>query len=110
MLKIQAKSAQPYFKRIFHHEAEKGCRHASAFGGQGLIWFEGSKEAVPDVKIRQTDLSTGHINDWFDATDLTKAIAPHQAVRVLGNTIGLPDDKNGFIATTVSVGGWSGLV
>ena len=96
----------------FTHEGASGCRHASAFvqdkDGQKLVWFEGTREAAEDVKIRQANLKNGQISDWFDTHGLTQAIVPRQSVRVLGNTIGLPHFDGGFIATTVSLGGWAG--
>ncbi len=77
-----------------------------------LIWFEGTREAAPDVKIRQANLRTGTITDWFDAAELWASLQPREAVRVLGNTIEVPQmgktGGTGFLTTIVTLGGWAG--
>lgn len=103
----------PQFKEIFRHSLTDGQRHASSFieddDRPALVWFEGTREAAPDVKIRHADLHTGDISDWFDAGELWRAMTPREAVRVIGNTIGVPQKGGtGFLTTIVTLGGWAG--
>ena len=46
---VETNDAAPRFEKIFDHTGEGDCRHAAAFGGAGLVWFEGTREAAEDV-------------------------------------------------------------
>ncbi len=78
-----------------------------------ILWFQGSREAVPDVEIWAVDFDTskGKLADAFGLfrrQSLTQAMAPRQPVLILGNTIQKePGVPNTYLATVVSLGGWA---
>ena len=102
--------SKPSMEKIFSHINSVDTRHAPAFverhGKLHLVWFDGSREAAPDVKVRGVDLETGEISDWFGPKDLGAKMRPREFIRFVGNTIGLSNDR--FLATFVSIGGWAG--
>src|SRR6056297_55784 len=106
------------FRTVLDHRPESGHAHAPAIvpqeDGFGVLWFEGSAEAQPDVDIwavalrRQGD--TWQVSapaPHLTRAALGRAMVPGQLVVTLGNTIAHDGRPGHLLATVVSVGGWA---
>ena len=106
------------FSTVLDHRPEAGQAHAPAIvpreDGFSVLWFQGSAEAQPDVDIWGVDLQR-HGDTWLASkpaphltrAGLGRAMAPHQLVVTLGNTIAHDGRPGHLLATVVSVGGWA---
>ncbi len=113
-----AGSPVPRFEQIAEFRPETGIAHAPAILGDGagfsVLWFEGSKEAMPDVVIRSAlfgpdtiGVAPSEATTLLTPDALTARTLPVQSVRVLGNTIGKTDPVSGYYGTILSIGGWA---
>lgn len=116
---VSAGGATPVFETIADFSPDSGIAHAPSIVGTpdgfSVFWFQGSKEAKPDVEIVSSNFfrgpGGGFIADppapLLRSDDLTEASSPAQKIIVLGNTIGKSGPGEGYYATVLSVGGWA---
>jgi len=111
-------SGEPIFETVFDFAPESGIAHSPAIvtgvSGFRVLWFQGHKEAAPDVRIMAADIEPA-ASGWtasdpapfITSPALGPALEPEQLVVTLGNTIQNTARADGLFATIVSVGGWS---
>jgi predicted neuraminidase len=108
----------PVFETVFDHTPTQGMAHSPAItinGDEvGILWFQGSSEAQPDVEIHRVTLSrdetgwkAGTPEPYLTSAALGDAFDPRQLVVTLGNTVQNEAAQDALYATVVSVGGWA---
>lgn len=108
----------PVFETVFDHSPGEGMAHSPAItinGDEvGILWFQGSSEAQPDVEIHRVTLSrdetgwkAGTPAAYLTSAALGDVFDPRQMVVTLGNTVQNEAAEDALYATVVSVGGWA---
>src|SRR6056297_941585 len=108
----------PVFDTVFDHTPGEGMAHSPAItinGDEvGILWFQGSSEAQPDVEIHrvvlrrdETGWQAGPPEPLVTRGDLGAVFQPRQLVVTLGNTIENEAAHDALYATVASVGGWA---
>lgn len=110
--------SEPQFETVLDFAPSSGIAHSPAIMSQPVgfrvLWFQGSNEAVPDVRIMSSDIAYGpegwrasQPEPFITSPELGQVFQPAQLVVTLGNMVQNPARPDSVFTTVVSVGGWA---
>lgn len=109
-----AQGGMPVFETVLDYSVAEGMAHAPGIvlreKGYSILWFEGSREAQPDVEIVGVDVGpegTTPATPRVTSARLSEVFQPRQLVVTLGNMVQNDGAEDALYATVVSVGGWA---